>query len=74
MKEFKVFIASIVVFFVSWIAFSYLFAGTVVLVSGFSASLVDTLRENILICISFIGGILGAIFFGDNYHTHLTNG
>ena len=73
MKEFKVFIASVVVFFVLWIALTYLFAGTIVLISGFLESLYNVLINPVVFCLSFIGGITGAIFFCDNYFDHLKN-
>jgi len=68
MKEFKTFILSVVVFFLLWISFSYLFAGTIVLISGFSEALTTSLQYPVLICLSFIGGVVGAIFFSNNYY------
>lgn len=71
MKEFKTFIVCILCFFSSWIAISYLFAGTIVLVSGFSESFYPALTYPVVYCISFIGSLIGAGILADNYYSHL---
>lgn len=71
MKEFKTFVVSLVFFFLLWIAISYLFAGTLVLVTGFSESFNTCLQYPLIFCASFLGALLSSVLLGDGYYSHL---
>ena len=61
MKEFKIFVIAVFVFFITWIVSAYLFAGTIVLISGFSEHLYITVNQPVVIVISFFISVISVV-------------